>query len=70
MRFSWPSSVTTTRSSIRTPPTAGSYSPGHVVTVEPGLYDPAIGGVRIEDLVVVTEDGHENLTDYGKRLEL
>ncbi len=37
---------------------------GDVVTVEPGLYNPGFGGCRLEDLVLVTADGAELLTDY------
>jgi Xaa-Pro aminopeptidase len=42
---------------------------GDVVTVEPGLYRQGYGGVRLEDLVLVTKDGAENLTDYPYDLE-
>jgi Xaa-Pro aminopeptidase len=43
---------------------------GEVVTVEPGLYYPGVGAVRIEDLLVITDKSYKNLTVYPKKLEI
>jgi Xaa-Pro aminopeptidase len=47
---------------------AATLEAGMIVTVEPGIYLPGLGGVRIEDLVIVTGDGCERLTGYPKEL--
>ena len=59
---------------IHEQPTLGSRSdgelkPGHVVTVEPGIYLPGVGGVRIEDDVLVTQRGRRVLSDLPKDLQ-
>ena len=43
--------------------------PGDCITIEPGLYRQGYGGVRLEDNVLVTESGYENLTQYPYDLE-
>ena len=43
---------------------------GNIFSIEPGIYDPATAGVRIEDLVLITEDGYENLNTLPKELEV
>ncbi|MGB9132031.1 MAG: Xaa-Pro peptidase family protein [Methanosarcina sp.] len=43
---------------------------GNVITIEPGLYYPETGGIRLEDMVLVTENGYENLTGLEKRFVL
>jgi Xaa-Pro aminopeptidase len=48
----------------------GRLRAGQVVTVEPGLYYPGLGAVRLEDLVVVTSTSSRNLTKFPKYLEL
>lgn len=44
--------------------------PNMVITAEPGIYLPGIGGVRIEDMLVVKEDGVEDITEYDKKLNI
>ncbi|MGZ5023553.1 MAG: M24 family metallopeptidase [Chthoniobacterales bacterium] len=46
------------------------FKPGQVLTVEPGLYYPGLGGARIEDVAVVTENGNRILSKFEKRLEI
>ena len=48
----------------------GALRAGQVVTVEPGLYYPKIGGVRLEDVALVTPTGAKNLTRFEKVLEI
>lgn len=60
---------------VHEPPRISAYStdrfkPGQVVTVEPGLYYLDIGGVRLEDVVLVTRTGTRNLTRFEKVLEI
>lgn len=60
---------------IHETPRLGSHSadpirPGQVVALEPGLYYPEVGGVRVEDVVLVTRSAPRNLTEFEKQLEI
>ncbi|MSQ91078.1 MAG: aminopeptidase P family protein [Phycisphaerales bacterium] len=58
---------------VHEPPLLAAKGPalvvGDVVTVEPGLYQPGLGGVRVEDMLVVTADGCENLGELPEGLD-
>ena len=45
-----------------------TFEAGNVISCEPGIYLPGVGGVRIEDMVLITDDGRERLTQVGKEL--
>lgn len=50
------------------PESTDELEPGNIVSCEPGIYLPGVGGVRIEDMVLVTDDGRERLTRVSKEL--
>lgn len=51
-------------------PSGGELKVGHVITLEPGLYYQGIGGVRLEDMGVVTSDGFDSFTCFEEKLVL
>ena len=53
---------------VLSPVSKQTLAPGHVVTVEPGIYLPGRFGVRIEDMAFLTQDGCKNLTNAPKDL--
>jgi Xaa-Pro aminopeptidase len=58
---------------VHEPPRIADYDdeilqPGMVFTIEPGIYLENVGGVRIEDMILVTENGGQSLTKINKNL--
>jgi Xaa-Pro aminopeptidase len=51
-------------------PLGGALTAGNVVTIEPGLYYPGTGGVRLEDMGAVTETDFDRFTQYEEELTL
>jgi Xaa-Pro aminopeptidase len=49
---------------------AATFRPGQVFTVEPGIYWPGVGGVRHEDVVVITASSHRLISNFPKQLEI
>jgi Xaa-Pro aminopeptidase len=53
---------------VARPESTDTLEAGNVLSCEPGIYLPGLGGVRIEDMVLITDDGRERLTTFEKEL--